>query len=95
MTDEEYKRLTKMGDEAALNLDIEAYRKYMRELTRTSSSYPESRLMVPDEVIESYMRRRICRLRTSTLEQRTEAAEWLIEHGYLSEDDNDEEETED
>lgn len=94
MTDEEYKRLTKMGDEAALKLDIEAYREYMRELTRTSS-YPESRLMVPDEVIESYMRRRICRLRTSTLEQRTEAAEWLIEHGYLSEDDDDEEETED
>lgn len=88
MTDEEYKRLTKMGDEAALNLDIEAYREYMRELTRISS-YPEKMLMVPDEVIESYMRRRICRLKTSTLEQRTEAAEWLIEHGYLSEDDDD------
>lgn len=84
MTDEEYKRLTKMGDEAALNLDIEAYREYMRELTRISS-YPEKMLMVPDEVIESYMRRRICRLKASTLEQRTEAAEWLIEHGYEEE----------
>lgn len=94
MTDEEYKRLTKMGDEAALNLDIEAYREYMRELTRTSS-YPEKMLMVPDEVIESHMRQRICTLRTSTLEQRTEAAEWLIEHGYLSEDDDDEDDSED
>ena len=94
MTDKEYKRLTKMGDEAALNLDIEAYREYMRELTRTSS-YPEKMLMVPDEVIESYMRRRVCRLKASTLEQRTEAAEWLIEHGYLSEDDDDEDESED
>ena len=84
MTDKEYKRLTKMGDEAALNLDIEAYREYMRELTRTGS-YPEKMLMVPDEVIESYMRRRICRLKTSTLEQRTEAAEWLIENGYEDE----------